>query len=163
MEQIRQRNQSFGTLDLIILVVLCGTVSSVVGASIAGFWQDTRPDRARAAAENYALQLRQQHENAIQFNSGAGQSAGGRSPASVNAANAVPPLTDGQIGRDPWGRAYQYTVISGGEGSTEAVLVWSGGPNGAFDTDIGSVDETKLADFKFSADDVGFVYRSSQR
>lgn len=162
MEQIRQRNQSFGTLDLIILVVLCGTVSSVVGASIAGFWQDTRPGRARAAAENYALQLRQQHENAIQLNGTSGVSEG-RSPASIDSSNSVPPLTDGQIGRDPWGRAYQYTVISGMGGSTEAVLVWSGGPNGTFDTDIGSVDESQLAGFKFSSDDIGFVYRSSQR
>lgn len=146
-----QANQRFGTLDLIMLVVLCGTVSSVVGASIAGFTKDTRPSRARSTAETYALQLRAQHETAVAALPA--PEAGTRGPASVE----VPPLTDGQIGRDPWGRPYHYSVLGSPTDPRPVIAVWSEGPNMKLDSDIAEFDEANPAKFHFKGDDVGFL------
>ncbi|MEK7357149.1 MAG: hypothetical protein AAB250_11920 [Bdellovibrionota bacterium] len=146
-----QANQRFGTLDLIMLVVLCGTVSSVVGASIAGFTKDTRPTRARSSAEALALQIRAQHENALASMPPAG--GGDRAPASVE----VPPLTDGQIGRDPWGRQFHYSVLGPLTDLRPAIAVWSGGANGKVDSDVSEFDEAAPEKFHFRGDDVGFL------
>lgn len=153
MRQKHERNQHFGTLDLIMLVVLCGTVSSVVGAAVAGLLHDTRPSRARGAAEAYALQLRQQHDNHEN------QESSDRSPASVEPQNEIPPLTGGQIGRDPWGRPYQYAVLSSQPDKMPVVLVWSNGPNGQGETNTSALTQEDVSKFRFEGDDLGFLDR----
>ncbi|HVK62565.1 MAG TPA: hypothetical protein VM432_13485 [Bdellovibrionales bacterium] len=152
MQPKRERNQHFGTLDLIMMVVLCGTVSSVVGAAVAGLLHDTRPGRARGNAEAFALQIRQQHENHQKPESL------DRAPASVE--SEVPPLTGGQIGRDPWGRPYQYTVLSSHPERKPVVLVWSGGPNGQLETDTSALTQDEISGFRFGGDDLGYLDRS---
>lgn len=148
---IREANQRFGTLDLIMLVVLCGTVSTVVGATIAGFTKDTRPTKARQSAEHLALQIRTQHETAVAQIVPA--TPGDRAPASVG----VPPLTDGQIGKDPWGNAFHYSVLGSVGAPQPAIAVWSNGPNGKLESDVSEFDETKPDRFHFKGDDVGFL------
>ncbi len=157
MRQKTERNQHFGTLDLIMLVVLCGTVSSIVGAAVAGLMHDTRPSRARGAAEAFAMQLRQQHEN--HRTKEMTQVSGSRSPASVDSNNDIPPLTGGQIGRDPWGRAYQYTVLSSQPDRNPVVLVWSSGPNGRLETETERLTQDEVSGFRFNGDDLGFLDR----
>ncbi len=134
-----------------MLVVLCGTVSSVVGASIAGFTHDTRPSRARNAAEALALQIRVQHESAVATISPA--TAGDRGPASVE----VPPLTDGQMGKDPWGRPFHYSVLGSVSASQPVIAVWSEGPNGKVESDVAEFDEKAPMKFHFKGDDIGFL------
>lgn len=146
-----QANQRFGTLDLIMLVVLCGTVSSVVGATIAGFTKDNRPSTARQTAETWALDIRQRHEAAV--TASIGRSEGDRGPASVE----VPPMTDGQIGRDPWGRPYHYSVLGNISDPRPVIAVWSDGPNGKLESDISEFDEASPTKFHFKGDDVGFL------
>jgi hypothetical protein len=146
-----QQKRYFGTLDLIMLVVLCGTVSSVVGASVAGLLHDDRPVRARQSAQSLASQIRQQHEVALQ-----GAASNGRSPASVREAQ-VPPLTDGQLGKDPWGRPYFYTVLGTVGDSNATIVVWSEGPNGKLDSKIDDLSESNVMKFRFKGDDVGIV------
>lgn len=146
-----QANQRFGTLDLIMLVVLCGTVSSVVGASIAGFTKDSRPSRARGTAETLALTIRSQHENAVVAMPVS--ESGDRAPASVE----VPPLTDGQMGRDPWGYPFHYSVLGSPNDPRPVIAVWSVGPNGKLDSDISEFDESNPTKFRFKGDDVGFL------
>ena len=151
--QLRQSQQKryFGTLDLIMLVVLCGTVSSVVGASVAGLLHDDRPVRARQSAQSLASQLRQQHEVALQTSPGSG-----RSPASVNESQ-VPPLTDGQLGKDPWGRPYFYTVLGAVNDPNATIVVWSEGANGKLDSKIDDLNDSNVVKFRFKGDDVGYI------
>lgn len=146
---IRQKNQHFGTLDLIMLVVLCGTVSSVVGASVAGLLHDDRPSRARASAESLAYQIHQQHDSALPA-----PSAGGRAPASVE---DVPPLTDGQIGKDPWGQPFNYTVLGNPTAPNSTVVVWSSGPNGKLESKIDEIGRSGSGTTHFRGDDIGFI------
>ncbi len=153
----RQNNQHFGTLDLIMLVVLCGTVSSVVGASVAGLLHDDRASRARVTAETLAFQIRQQHDDAL-FG-GASDQAQGRGPASVS-DSSVPPLTDGQMGKDPWGNPYFYTVLGRPTDAGSTIVVWSGGPNGRVDSNIDDLSELSARSFHFRGDDVGFIASS---
>lgn len=153
----RQKNQHFGTLDLIMLVVLCGTVSSVVGASVAGLLHDNRPGRARTTAESLALQIRGQreHSNQTLFLSSS------RSPASASPSETVvPPLTDGQIGKDPWGKPYFYSVLGSPSESNPSIVVWSEGPDGRMESDISQLSDQHPEDFKFRGDDVGFVSKA---
>lgn len=150
----RQKNQHFGTLDLIMLVVLCGTVSSVVGASVAGFLHDDRPTRARTMAESLAYQIRQQHDSATASFRASVQD--GREPASASDA-LVPPLTDGQMGKDPWGRPYFYTVLGNPTDANSTIVVWSEGPNGRLDTKIDELNDANIRNFHFRGDDVGFI------
>ena len=150
----RQKNQHFGTLDLIMLVVLCGTVSSVVGASVAGLLHDDRPTRARTMAESLAYQIRQQHDSAVASIHSSVQS--GRSPASVS-DSLVPPLTDGQMGKDPWGRPYFYTVLGKPTDPNSTIVVWSEGPNGKLESKIDDLNDSNVRSFHFRGDDVGFI------
>ncbi len=151
----RQKNQHFGTLDLIALVVLCGTVSSVVGAAVAGFLHDDRPTRARTMAESLAYQIRHQHDSAL-VSLLHGSDESGRAPASVSDAS-VPPLTDGQMGKDPWGRPYFYTVLGLPTDPNSTIVVWSEGPNGKLESKIDELTEVNVRDFHFRGDDVGFI------
>ena len=146
-----QANQRFGTLDLIMLVVLCGTVSSVVGASIAGFTHDSRPAHARTTAETLALQIRAQHETALA--SVVPAPHGDRAPASVE----VPPLTDGTMGKDPWGHPFHYSVLGSPNEAHPVIAVWSEGPNGKLESDLSEFDETKPEAFHFKGDDIGYL------
>jgi hypothetical protein len=151
----RQKNQHFGTLDLIMLIVLCGTVSSVIGASVAGLLHDNRPGRARSSAEALALQIRQQRETSNQslFLSSS------RSPAS--AEPSVPPLTDGQIGKDPWGKPYFYSVLGVPNEPNPTIVVWSEGPNARMESDLGRLSDKHPEDFHFQGDDVGYVSKAN--
>ena len=146
-----QNQRLFGTLDLIMLVVLCGTVSSVVGASMAGLLHDDRPARAHQLAESLALQIRQQHDLALHSST----PNDGRAPASV--IDQVPPLTDGQLGKDPWGRPYFYTVLGAPTDPNSTIVVWSEGPNGKLDSKIDDLSEMTAVKFRFKGDDIGFI------
>ena len=151
----RQDNQHFGTLDLIMLVVLCGTVSSVIGASVAGFLHDDRPTRARTMAESLAFQIRQQHQLAVRP-----ELAQMRGPASfIGDSTSAPmaPLTDGQMGKDPWGHPYFYTVLGKPTAANPTIVVWSEGPNGRLDSNIDSLSEETARSFRFHGDDIGFI------
>ena len=133
-----QKNQSFSTMDLFVLVGLVGGIGSVFGVVLAQAFQDTRPARAQVTAENLARQI----EARQVLNEK--QSHNSRTPASVNEKGGVvpPSLTDGRLGRDPWGNAFHYAVRN------SKVFVWSDGPNGRV--------ESKLAEsLILGGDDVG--------
>jgi type II secretory pathway pseudopilin PulG len=133
-----QKNQSFSTMDLLLLVGLVGGIGSVFGIVLAQSLQDTRTSRARMTAENLARQIEDRQL------ANEKQSHNSRSPASVNEKGGVvpPSLTDGRMGRDPWGRAFHYAVRD------SKVFVWSDGPNGKI--------ESKLAEtLILGGDDVG--------
>ena len=145
-----QKNQTFSTMDLLLLVGLVGGVGSVVGVVLAQALQDDRPIRAQSAAENLALQI-EAHQLATEKGP-----QEGRGPASVR-EKAPLLLTDGQMGKDPWGRPFHYAVRKhldqdGKPTGTSTVYVWSDGANGKSET---NVPETFEKRFAIDGDDVG--------
>lgn len=158
MSNFHKKNRSFGTLDLIGLIALVGTVCSIVGIILAQAMKDDRPQRARAMAEALAKQISAEQNKAFQFaqvvdsaqKGTAGGSSSGRGPASVEPA--VPALTSGSLGRDPWGQPFHYSVrkLESNNGRQVArVFVWSDGPDGKSQTD--------LANLKVGGDDLGYL------
>jgi hypothetical protein len=147
---IRQKNQHFGTVDLVVTILLMGTVSSIAGALLAESLQDDRPARARASAQAMALQLQGQQDLALKS-----AQAETRSPASENSA---PILTEGRMGRDPWGRPYHYSVRQSTHGPRRLIYVWSEGPNGKSESE--AAIEAEETPFHFKGDDNGYVQKS---
>ena len=78
-----------------------------------------------------------------------------RAPASVG--ESIPPLTDGQIGRDPWGHEFHYSILGNPSDPHPTIVVWSDGPNGKLESNIGEIDERHPKGFHFKGDDIGYV------
>ncbi len=153
-----------------MLLVLCGFVSTVIGVMISGFLQDPKPERARLGAKSIAQQLRERHETAFHSNtenkSPEAALGGGRALASIDgpakrseeSATAVL-LSEGELGRDPWGRPYHYSVRPQPNSERRIILVWSDGPDGKPDTDPQQIaDGSGAAHFK--GDDVGYALQT---
>jgi hypothetical protein len=108
---------------------------------------DTETPLAKAQSEAFALQLVQ----GLDEDPKTDPSRGGRAPASEMGDVA---LRSGVLGKDPWGHAYHYKIV------TEGIVVWSEGKNSHADstTALERLDSGQpLSEFHFSGDDVGFV------
>lgn len=140
-------NRRFGTTDLAIVMGLWSAMAVLLGGVLSELASDSETPMAKAQSEAYALQLAQGLEAAPTTD----PSRGGRAPASEMGASA---LRSGALGKDPWGHAYQYKIVSGG------VVVWSLGKNGESDS-IAALDRLEegqsIQEFHFVGDDVGFV------
>ncbi len=62
----------------------------------------------------------------VQLESGSQSKKNNRKPASTQ---SVASLSQGQLGLDPWGQAYQYIVLESEGERAKRVLVWSLGPD----------------------------------
>ena len=141
-----QRNQTFRTTDLFVLIVLVGGVASIFGAILAETFHDNRPVKALADAESWArqIQTRQIHQG------------GGRVPASVS--ETAPVFSEeGNTGRDPWGHPFHYLVRATNVQGHWRVYVWSDGSNGKSETDPREFTQLAQAAFKAGGDDIVHV------
>ena len=133
----------FGTTDLAIVMGLWSAMAVLLGGVLSELASDTETPMARAQSEAYALQLAQSLEPTSE--------PGDRGPASVDSQAA---LQSGELGKDPWGSAYRYKVVSKG------VVVWSIGKNNQSDSSpaIARLESGQsIAEFHFGGDDVGFI------
>ena len=136
-----QKNRNFSTLDLFMLVALVGGVGSVFGVVLAQAFQDERPMRARMSAENLARQIEANVETRRSEKSQASRAPASVSDSSTSSATA-PVLTEGTLGKDPWGRPFHYLVRA------PKVFVWSDGANGREESKLG-------ASLVLGGDDIG--------
>lgn len=85
---------------------------------------------------------------------------GDRSPASVQ-----PFLTDGLLGRDPWGRPYHYFVRPGSIQGQASIVVWSEGPDRVAQSNPESLIDARSAKLEsstlFQGDDIGYLHQST--
>lgn len=146
-----QKNQQFRTVDFLAFVVLIATVGSSIGAVIAETFQDDSLPRAKAMAESFARQLEYQRLAAIST-----QMRSAREPASE--IPQIHMLTDGEIGRDPWGNPYHYRVLEPNGDEAHKIFVWSSGPNGRSESNDkivkGFGGESQSP---FGGDDLGYI------
>lgn len=134
----------FGTADLAIVLGLWSAMAVLVGGVLSELMSDTDTPMAKAQSEAYAQQLaaagsEQQSDRPL------------RGPASLPADKS---LRSGKLGRDPWGKPYNYRIVN------SAVVVWSSGRNQEVDSEpaIERLEAGQsLQDFRFMGDDVGFV------
>jgi len=151
-ETRKQQTKQFRTLDLIVLVVLCGSVSTLTGALLAHSLEDNRPHRAKSGAEALAYQLNHKGESLHSSLTETSASSGGRAPASASISTR---LTEGDIGKDPWGRRFHYALKSAPGASKRLVIVWSDGPDGVSQTDPNELSSAQPSAFR--GDDTGVV------
>jgi len=149
------KNQQLSTIDLLVLFLLFGTVTSAFGAILAESFQDNRLSRARSTAEALALQILAQ--NKTHQTLGVGE----RGPASVDEAGTPNLLVSGEIGRDPWGQPFHYRVQPiGVHGHRRRVFVWSDGPNKRSDSDAVlnlATDSPLPSPLNYLGDDIGSI------
>lgn len=64
----------------------------------------------------------------------------------------------GEIGRDPWGQAFRYSLVRDSQGTPEYLLVWSAGPNQKYESVSSRISFSTQGTPKFQGDDLG-IYR----
>ncbi len=140
-------NRRFGTTDLAIVMGLWSAMAVLLGGVLSELASDVETPLAKAQSEAYAMQL----ADGLSAEPATDPTQGGRAPAS---AMGDPSLRMGVMGKDPWGRAYQYRIVPAG------VVVWSAGKNSTSDSTeaVASLEAGQpLRDFHFAGDDVGYV------
>jgi len=140
-------NRRFGTTDLAIVMGLWSAMAVLLGGVLSELASDSETPMAKSQSEAFALQLEQGLDAAPVTD----PSMGGRAPASEMGDLA---LRTGDLGRDPWGQAYKYKIVSDG------IVVWSQGRNAECDSTeaLRKLDQgISVSEFKFAGDDVGFV------
>lgn len=70
-----------------------------------------------------------------------------------------PQILEGGIGLDPWGYPFQYLVNKKDDLANGEIVVWSGGPDNKFQTEIKKIKEliSNQKKVRFSGDDFGKV------
>ena len=71
-----------------------------------------------------------------------------------------------RIGKDPWGRPFQYRFVEGKSGQFEFLIVWSSGPDGKPVMDYETLGFHQVARMMGSAelgDDVGIIHRTPKQ
>ncbi len=70
-----------------------------------------------------------------------------------------PQVLEGGIGLDPWGYPYQYLVNKTESSAKGEIVMWSGGPDNKFQTEIKKVRDlvNKNKKVRFSGDDFGKI------
>ena len=153
-------NQSLSSFDLLGTVFLLAVVVGISAMIVTREMRDVDQAVGLDEAENLAFQL---------IHGGfALPSQGSRSPASINNSNdesrehlGVFNAT-GEIGKDPWGRAFSYRVLRDESGRPSFVVVWSTGANGQPDTEAEKFARNSgvsVTDIDFQGDDFGHVHR----
>jgi hypothetical protein len=164
---LNQSARQFRTSDFVMLVLLTGVVISIISAMLARGLKDSRPDQALLVARALAHQIGEQSRiwssGSVQDVSNRDNSVHGssnREPASTVEGSGAQ-LTEGELGRDPWGHPYRYFVGQSNEGlKQQAIFVWSPGPDGKSDSNPQAVLMSQQQ-FRFSGDDLGFVQITS--
>lgn len=142
-------NRRFGTTDLAIVMGLWSAMAVLLGGVLSELASDNETPMAKSQSEAFALQLAEGLDAAPITD----PSRGGRSPASEMGDVA---LRTGDLGKDPWGTAYKYKIVSDG------IVVWSQGKNTECDSTaaLEKLDQgISVSEFKFAGDDIGFVKR----
>jgi hypothetical protein len=153
---VRNNNRSdalstrrFGTTDLAIVLALWSAMAVLVGGVMSELASDSETPMAKAQSEAYALQL------ASTSSSSEKSGPPVRGPASMaSSLPSDPSLRSGKLGRDPWGKPYNYRIVN------SAVIVWSAGRNQEPDSEkaLERLESGQpVNEFRFMGDDVGFV------
>lgn len=143
MSHIPDENQQFSTIDAIFVVALLVVVTVVSSTILSQVFADHKRVQAKMKAEALAFRLASRPDATNEIE----DISEGRRPASKAEKKS------GEIGMDPWGHAYHYSVVREETGKVTEVAVWSGGPNGTSAHEVGELDR----------DDIRFIYRTDKQ
>ncbi len=147
----KKDDQTLASVSFILGLILVGVAVFVLNT----MEKSSDHVQALARAEKYAQQL---IDSGFQSNY---QDLMDLAP-SLNrniASTEQPQILEGGVGLDPWGYPFQYFVNKQGADLEGQIVVWSGGPDNQFQTEIKKIKELMSGDKKvrFSGDDFGKV------
>lgn len=146
-----KQNQTFTSLDVVMVLSLVIAVLSCGGAVLASVALDSATVQAKLQAEKLANQILLGGLDTYK------SEAGKRLPSAISPRERMELLgNSGTLSRDPWGRPYFYQISTDRRGRKVAV-VWSGGPNLKVDTELQLDDRGNLLQVQFAEDDLGVV------
>lgn len=75
-------------------------------------------------------------------------------------SNSRLPASESNLGIDPWGAAYKYSVVKNSYGQPIYIVVLSGGPNHAFETEVSDTlafSQSQIENVQIKGDDIGYI------
>lgn len=145
-------DQTLASVSFVVGLILVGVTVFILNT----MEKSSDHVQALARAEKYAQQLiesgfQSDYQEIMNLNTPS------RSLASTE---EQPQVLEGGIGLDPWGYPFQYFVAKKSNSESEGqIVVWSGGPDNKFQTEIKKIKELTSNNKKvrFSGDDFGKV------
>ncbi len=150
--EVVKDDQTLASVSFIAGLILVGIAVFVLNT------MESSSDHVQALnrAEKYAQQL---IENGFQSDYQELMNLTPTSSRTLASTEQAPQVLEGGIGLDPWGYPFQYFVNKKENEADGEVIVWSGGPDNKFQTEILKVKEllSNQKKVRFSGDDFGKV------
>lgn len=140
--QNNKKNQEFNTFDVLSMFLCFMLVVSIGGVLFNSHIQQKRAQIAQNHVENLAQEL-------IMKPVISSMDPNQRMPASAE-----------DLGVDPWGVAYKYSVVKNSYGQPIYIVVLSGGPNHSFETQINeslAFSQSQIQNVQIKGDDIGYI------
>lgn len=137
-----KENQHFNTFDVLSIFLCFMLVVSIGGVLFNNHLQQKKSALAQSYVENLAQEL-------IMKPVISSMDPNGRMPAS-----------ELNLGVDPWGVAYKYSVVKNTYGQPIYIVVLSGGPNHSFETEISEAlafSQSQIENVQIKGDDIGYI------
>ena len=137
-----KQNQQFNTFD-VLSVFLCFMLVVSIGVVL---FNSHLQQKKSAVAQNYVENLAQELIM--------------KPVISSMDPNSRTPASELNLGVDPWGIAYKYSVVKNSYGQPIYVVVLSGGPNNSFETEISNTlafSQSQIENVQIKGDDIGYI------
>lgn len=136
------KNQHFNTFDVLSVFLCLGLVVAIGALLYNSHIEHKKTVETKKYVENLAQELIMKPVI-----------------SSIGAANRLP-ASDIDLGADPWGSAYKYSVVKNSYGQPIYVVVLSSGPNTSFETEVAqsmAFSQSNIQNIKFEGDDIGYI------
>lgn len=165
MSGVSKSKQRFTSTDAVAVIALGLSVIAITLNILTEAIKDDSGERAQYGAEALAHQMASARIALVEeFPESAKSQGPSRGPSSVGEPAISQPMSqyEGQLGLDPWGKAYHYKLFRSGDSKVIRIVVWSSGPDQKTDTvfaddDLASSESRKKLSFR--GDDIGYVYQ----
>lgn len=165
---INQQNQQFKSTGLLALLGLVAFCLAIIATPWNRQMRDSGHENARQKAEVVGYQVVQMYREASK-NPASSAAPRSRGPASAAGSEASPELSMqnlraiGTMGIDPWGRPFNYRIISADPGGRVRILVWSTGPNLKVESHQLENEQVAISSQPlYGGDDIGVLLTMSQ-
>jgi beta-glucosidase/6-phospho-beta-glucosidase/beta-galactosidase len=137
-----KENQQFNTFDVLSMFLCFMLIVSIGGVLLNSHIQQKKSAVAQNHVENLAQELIM------------------KPVISSMDPNSRLPASELDLGVDPWGIAYKYSVVKNSYGQPIYVVVLSGGPNNTFETELDTTlafSRSQIENVQIKGDDIGYI------
>lgn len=161
------KKQELKTSDFITLCTMFMAIVLVCALIVGNTSPDSPRKLATRSAENISAQLLNLKLKNLQKSGGSGtRGIASREGKFDGNPTKIALGPEGLIGKDPWGRPFQYRFVEGDSGQFEFLIVWSPGPDGKPVINYESLELAQVARMLGKSDlgdDVGIIHRTPKQ